>query len=146
MSSDLIELHVIKDEMQMCLRYDHNSLSFELFPFCYRYLLLHALSYSPLYSFSPWLSDPPGCGRPHRAAGDIRPVSSPRGEATSCTWWSCPLLPLALTPASHHLFNCYTSASVPFPGVRQSYILYSTQTVEKCINALISSLCYIAAI
>ncbi|XP_027142193.1 sperm acrosome membrane-associated protein 6 isoform X3 [Larimichthys crocea] len=57
-----------------------------------------------------------GCGRPHRAAGDIRPVSAPRRPVTPCAWWSSPHPPPPLTTASHRLFNCCASAAIPLPG------------------------------
>ncbi|XP_034553493.1 sperm acrosome membrane-associated protein 6 isoform X2 [Notolabrus celidotus] len=58
-----------------------------------------------------------GCGGPHRAAGDIRPVSAPRRAFTPCTRWSSPLPPPpSLATASHRLFNFCASAALPLSG------------------------------
>ncbi|XP_071326817.1 sperm acrosome membrane-associated protein 6 isoform X2 [Trachinotus anak] len=66
-----------------------------------------------------------GCGRPHRAAGDIRPVSAPRRVVTPCAWWSSPLPPPPFTTASHSLFNCFAAAAIPLP--RDSVLAINTR-------------------
>lgn len=79
------------------------------------------------------LSDPPGCGRPHRAAGDIRPVSAPRRAVSPCACWSPPL-PHHLATASHRLFDGFASAAVPLHGVNTNllFIQSDTFTAKKC--------------
>ncbi|XP_032374262.1 sperm acrosome membrane-associated protein 6 isoform X2 [Etheostoma spectabile] len=71
-----------------------------------------------------------GCGRPHRAAGDIRPVSAPRRAVTPCVWWAPSSPPLPLATASHRLFNCFASAAVPLPG--SSLLVLNTRENKPC--------------
>ncbi|XP_044063642.1 sperm acrosome membrane-associated protein 6 isoform X2 [Siniperca chuatsi] len=71
-----------------------------------------------------------GCGRPHRAAGDIRPVSAPRRAVTPCAWWSSPLSPPPLTTAFHCLFNCFAPAAIPLLG--GSVLVINTRANNSC--------------
>ncbi|XP_031154709.1 sperm acrosome membrane-associated protein 6 isoform X2 [Sander lucioperca] len=72
-----------------------------------------------------------GCGRTHRAAGDIRPVSAPRRAVTPCVWWAPPPPPPPpLATASHRLFNCFASAAVPLP--RSSLLVIKTRENKSC--------------
>ncbi|XP_042279429.1 sperm acrosome membrane-associated protein 6 isoform X2 [Thunnus maccoyii] len=73
-----------------------------------------------------------GCCRPHRAAGDIRPVSTPRGVVTHCAWWSSSSLPSPppTITASHRLFNCFAAATVPLLG--GSALVINTTENKSC--------------
>ncbi|XP_033959244.1 sperm acrosome membrane-associated protein 6 isoform X3 [Pseudochaenichthys georgianus] len=70
-----------------------------------------------------------GCGRPHRAAGDIRPVSAPRRAVSPCACWSPPL-PHHLATASHRLFDGFASAAVPLHG--SSVLVSITRANKSC--------------
>lgn len=105
-----------------------NTLTYTIFIFSLKTSSASSITlYESLYSFSSFFSpsDPPGCGRPHRAAGDIRPVSAPRRAVTPCAWWSTPPPPPPITVASHSLFNCFAAAAAPLPGVKHNYYLHN---------------------
>ena len=88
------------------------------------YIVLNVSSNHPSLSLSLPLSlslssDPPGCGRPWRAAGDIRPGCSPRRRVTPSAWrFSSPPPPPPFVTAPHGLFNCSAAAAVPLPRVK----------------------------
>lgn len=85
-----------------------------------------------LISISFYWSDPPGCGRPHRAAGDIRPVSAPRRAVTHCAWWSSSLpSPPPIITASRRLFNCLAAAVIPLLGVKHSYYVQNMRHKQQ---------------
>ena len=108
--------------------------------FIHLHLLLYVLNKSSnpppcifLVSISFYRSDPPGCCRPHRAAGDIRPVSTPRRAVTHCAWWSSSSLPSPppIITASHRLFNCFAAAAVPLLGVKHSYYVHNIRHKQQ---------------